>query len=304
MYLHLSKGLKLNVEGHKAHDLVILLKYYYDNSDAAKQLFETAATLKDRTVIITLQELGNVCHTIETEVSISWEACKNNLRYLGESALFELQNAANVVKFFNVKVLGKDVLDYGRRLAIIESESSETLVSILEQLPGGKDGYKPSSWGEKQIDIYNNHPSDFVTHFIEQPHETGASGIFGLKSKHKYAYQKIPEIKEAYLQLYKMVEIQTKIGYSTRKYRFIRRDKGDVNLFKMFSEKWSNKEAFFIWLIYAARAIERIPGWKVTWNRKFTEWDDFAGKVINKMSAVNRNPKNVTFIQQELMKLF
>ena len=89
-------------------------------------------------------------------------------------------------------------LHFGNEFSRIEAESTFTIATILRERSVATPNYARSNWGDKQVNaVGNRNLAAFQPIFMADVHDPDGSGHLLLKSKHLYAYDRIPKMYNA-----------------------------------------------------------------------------------------------------------
>jgi len=293
----------VTIEGFGEKDLASRLEHYAGRSTAAGALLVKAGNEKAK---VMLTKTGGKCEAKGTEVSLSWDACVDltrggvNVIYLTESALFELNNAANHNKFAaldtEVKAAIISVLKYGEKMCNLEYESTCAVAEIAKQMKGK--GEPVSPFGNKQI----TEAPRGATNFENKPHNSKGSGEDLLPSNLFYAYNYLNGLKQpGSLGMKKHIEKVAIIKKTPRN-----KPLDNLNfskLRKLYNDTLPAQ--FLVWWIDALIKLVGPPkdnGFSITWVGVRAEWEKCANKFVEKVPTIRHDKTKRDALIQELRK--
>jgi hypothetical protein len=295
----------ITINGHNEDSLRSQLEKYYTKSSTAKSLLDQSANKKI--------ELSNGIGKPRKEgsmVFLYWEENKKTGLHqygpeeLGETALFELKNLLNKPQFDQVRA--PTFLEYGLKKAKIESESTLMIVTILKELQNSSIAYVPSAWGKKQIDELGGRTGNAAKeHIANTPHDSSQTNEFKMPSKYFYAYDRMLASMRTIDGLRIYLKNILNITSPSNKFYGNGVSKEVKNAFDKFKKYGATPQQIFIWLVYAARSIEKINRWGVDWkhNQHGKDYEEFADAVISVNITPNilPNTSRVNNIKAELI---
>lgn len=301
--MQLVKNTTLTITGHREQDVKHQLDYYYDHSNLAQTLFIAAAGKK---VEIKLKQAGTDFQTSKGEVSISWAVVKqqNPIKELCESAIFEIHNGVQKDEFSDANSQlsnGTNTLIlYGENMARLESKSTVGTARILLELM--TKGYSPSLWGRKQILTYSQNKGNFEEYFINAKHDDKATqGLFAMKSKYMYAFEKIHEKSIKGIRQYVNKITPDTITGGLANTQFTTRDLLRTLYDDKFGKYTMSLGQFLVSYIYGIEALKSAPNWTISFSEhERGGWVHFADNIVACIPTVARNQAN----EQDIVNAF
>jgi hypothetical protein len=256
--------------------LVAQLDYYYTHSAIHARLHFAGAGVDGVTFVVT--QAGGGCEAVGLVVNLDWGLCGNNAKFIGETALFEMQNARNTPLYNGIsrstRMYQHSLLQHGYDIAVQEAQSSLTLAAIMRELPaldfrgGVMTGYAPYlTFGHTHLAEVNRLGAGFAQHFADSIHDgrplpAVVPAQDRLLSKHLYTYDFIGTLRNIQAFRAHMKWIETKLQNNPREVALIMTDLLAVGPIAGLS-----KIQFFVSLIFAVKSIDDDPTKTVVWRQ-------------------------------------
>ena len=299
-------GTNLKIEGHR---YIELINHLNNQCNIQNYIVKTHLLNAGRVanLKIMLSQTGGKCGFNEKTgiVEISWDVFSGAdignapiINCVAETALFELHNGINKQRHqaLDDQLNNNRItfLQRGLRKAIIESESSIKVAQIISSFPGG---YKPSGWGEKQVDAYTKNQGNFGDYFANRSHEKNSTGKMHLKSKHLYAYET-------------KINWKSLEGYMNNITNEIKKPNGQV-------ATWDDKDVLLSrqanlngleddheQIFYYIRALNELSrnNWNVDWNEdKNGDWMNYTNDLEQNRVSLKINPAYINTIKNSFV---
>lgn len=299
------------ISGHEEAKLKLELDLFHANSPAASGLLTQASKVK-----ITSDPGSGDIHAngAGDTVEIFWQkklagggTSSLPVNEIVESTLFEIKNAVNAgPRNAATMPLKHRCLHFGIEFSKIEAQSSFITATILKERASRTPNYTRSIWGENQVKaVGNRNLMTFQTVFVNLPHDPNGIGPFRLKSKHLYAYERIPLIYNLRVAFGKMLTIRhAPVGRQPTTSANLGRSMAASTSFRTgFGIPSADAKQVFIWLMYGVLAIEQEQFWTVTWNDGLSTllWVDFLDEVVARVATIQKDLTKIQTIKQMLM---
>ncbi len=283
----------LRIYGHDEVDLCARLNFFSEWSARAATLFLNAGTAG---TTIRVTQMGGRCEFDGTDtVYLDWGLCNDDIDYLAETAVFELQNSRNKPDTDNVgrvtRRYQQSLLQHGLDVALIESRSSQTLATVLGQLP--EILHQPSDFGDGHQTQVERHAGAFAQWFADQVHDPNPAANRpqdGLLSKHLYVYDVVAAATSAFALRAHLRNIET--GHLSTL------NNADLaGLVNALPTANMTPVQFFVSFVNAVQAVA-VAGGPVNWNENAATtgtWVQCAQDFVTVLAGVNAATQVVNF---------
>lgn len=293
-------GTNVEITGTQESNLATTLKWFKDNETTTAGGLITTASNNNLKIKVT--NSGGKCHALGSDkVELDWAGCNNDIDELAETALFELNNAANFANYDmarnRLRKYTYSLLEYGYQMAIRETSSSIALNTILLALGTG---YTPSQFGRghmtKNALASPTNPLEQIFADSKQV-ETATVGSDSLKSKHLYGYDALKIIGKNFASAGGHIKritnnITTSGGnqvyttganasdYSTKILKYF------SNRYTLVDNDYPALKKLIVSYILALQILQVTHTWTITWNGNGAEWLTYANEVARADSIV------------------